>query len=476
MNVTTRVNPDSASLDMSAMFDRQRARALLLRGSGAAQRIATLKRLEAAVLAHRADIYAALMADLHKAEAEVDLAELMPVLGEIRHAVRHLRRWMRPRRAAPTLAMLGTQARIRQQPKGVTLIIAPWNYPFGLTLGPLVSAIAAGNTAMVKPSELSPASSAVMGRIIAEVFEPDEVAMFEGGPEVSTALLALPFDHMFFTGSPAIGKIVMAAAAKHLSSVTLELGGKSPVILDASADMAKAARSIAWGKFLNAGQTCIAPDYLFVHESVMPQFLAAARQAISTMFGPDIAANADYGRIINARHAGRIAQLVDGAVADGAQLAAGGARDLAGRFIAPTLLTGVKPESAVMQEEIFGPVLPVVAYSDLDAVIAHINAGPKPLALYVYAKDEAVIEWVLRETSSGGACVNMSLLHFSHANLPFGGVNNSGIGAAHGEFGFRAFSHERAVLRDKFSTIPMLYPPYTKRVAGLIKAVLRYFV
>jgi aldehyde dehydrogenase (NAD+) len=470
MNVTTRI-----SQNYGEVFASQRETSLKLRSSTVAQRIAKLKKLEAAVLAHRGEIYRALMEDLHKAEAETDLAELMPVLGEIRHAVRHLKSWMRPRRVAPTLAMLGTQGHIQWQPKGVTLIISPWNYPLGLTLGPLASAIAAGNTAIVKPSELSPACSAVMGRIISEVFEPSEVAMFEGGPEVSTALLDLPFDHIFFTGSPAIGKIVMAAAAKHLSSVTLELGGKSPVILDASADIRKAAKSIMWGKFLNAGQTCIAPDYLFVHETVLPAFLEEARRAVTSMFG-EPRTSPDYGRIINPRHAERIAALLEDAVADGARIAEGGQHDTAAKFIAPTLLTHVGLTSRVMQEEIFGPVLPVIPYSDLGDVIFHINEHPKPLALYIYASDQRAIDRVMLETSSGGACVNMSLLHFSHANLPFGGVNNSGIGAAHGVFGFRAFSHERAVLRDRFSTMPMLFPPYTSRVQRLVKLVLKFFV
>jgi len=389
--------------------------------------------------------------------------------------VRHLRGWMRTRRAAVTLAMLGTQARIRYEPKGVTLIISPWNYPVSLTLGPLVSAIAAGNTAMLKPSELSPNCSAVLGEIIAEAFSPEEVALFEGDADLSTALLELPFDHIFFTGSPAVGKIVMAAAARHLSSVTLELGGKSPAVIDASADVAKAAKNVMWGKFLNNGQTCIAPDYVFVHEKILPEFLAASKDAIVKMFGVDPQASPDYGRIINSRHFQRVKRLLDDATANGARIAAGGATDEATKFFAPTLLTHVSASATVMQDEIFGPILPIIAYDALDKVIGHVNAHPKPLALYVYAKSQAVIARVLGETSSGGAAVNMAVLQFTHNNLPFGGVNNSGIGSSHGVFGFRAFSHERAVLRDRMSVIHMLFPPYTERVRRMIKLTMKYF-
>lgn len=462
MNVTTKI----AEPSLTTIFHQQRATALQLRTSTAPERIAKLRRLEAALQTHRPAIYQALLKDLRKSEPEANLTELMPVLSEIRHAARHLKSWMRPRSTPPTLAMLGTQARILAQPKGTSLIISPWNYPLGLTLGPLVSAIAAGCTAIIKPSELSPATSAILARIIAATFPADEVALFEGDASVSTALLALPFDHIFFTGSPAIGKIVMAAAAKNLSSVTLELGGKSPVIVDPSADLAKAAKSICWGKFLNAGQTCIAPDYVYVHASIYPQFVEAAKAAITQLYGADPKASPDYGRIINARHAARLQRLA----AD-----AGNTITPDETYIAPTLLTSIAPGAAIMQEEIFGPLLPILPYTDLGEVLTQINANPKPLALYVYAKDQPVIDRILAQTSSGGACVNISVLHFAHNNLPFGGVNTSGIGSAHGVFGFRAFSHERAVLRDRFSVTPMLFPPYTQRVKRLIAWSMKYF-
>ena len=462
---------DTRSIE--AAFAAQREIAIALRGSDAAMRIEKLKTLEAAILAHREAITKALAADLHRAEAETELVEILPVIAGLRHARRHLKSWMKPKRAAPTLALLGTKARIHYEPRGVSLIIAPWNYPVSLLLGPLTSAIAAGCPAIVKPSEISEACSEVMAKLIRETFDAKEIAVFEGDATVSTALLDLPFDHIFFTGSPAVGKLVMTAAAKHLASVTLELGGKSHAIVDESADIAKAARSIAWGKFTNCGQTCIAPDHAYVHESRLPQFLAAAKAAIHKFYG-DPAQSPDYGRIINDRHFARISRLIDEATANGAAITIGGERDKAQIFIAPTLLTGVDESAAIMQEEIFGPVLPILTYRDLAEPVAAINARPKPLALYIYAKDRARIERILQETSAGGSCINASTLQFVHENLPFGGIGNSGLGNSHGFYGFRAFSHERAVLEDKFSIVPMLFPPYTPRVKQMIKWTLQF--
>ncbi|TPV97927.1 MAG: Aldehyde dehydrogenase [Beijerinckiaceae bacterium] len=431
-----------ADLAIETVFKAQRETAIALRTSTAKTRIGKLQRLEAAVLANREAIFRALAADLHRFEAETELLEMLPVISGIRHARRHLASWMKPAKILPTLTMIGTKARIRHEPKGVSLIIAPWNYPVSLLLGPLTSAIAAGCPAIVKPSEMSPACSAVMAKLIRETFDWQEIAAFEGDAAVSSALLDLAFDHIFFTGSPAIGKVVMTAAAKHLAAVTLELGGKSPVIVDESADIAKAAKSIAWGKFTNCGQTCIAPDYAFVHESRMPQLIEAMKESIAKMYS-DPARSPDYCRIINGKHFARISHLIEDAAEHGATILAGGERDEAQKFIAPTLLTGAGEDAAIMREEIFGPVLPVLSYQDLAEPIAAINARPKPLALYVYSKNFARVERMLRETSAGGSCVNASNIQFSHDNLPFGGIGNSGLGNAHGFYGFRAFSHER---------------------------------
>lgn len=456
------------------VFAAQRKTAIALRAATAAQRIGKLRRLEAAVLGHQSAICRALAEDLGRPEAESNLTEIFKVISGIRHARRHLKSWMKPEWAPPTRSLLGTSARIRREPRGVSLIIAPWNYPIAILLEPLTSAISAGCPAILKPSEISGACSAVLARLIRETFPAEEIAIFEGGAEVSRALLELPFDHIFFTGSPAVGKLVMAAAAKHLASVTLELGGKSPVIIDESADIVKAARSIAWAKFTNCGQTCIAPDYAYVHESRLPEFLAAIKGAIKHMYG-DPAQSPDYCRIINERHSARLARLIGDAVARGATVIAGGECNAAQKYIAPTVLTGVDANAAVMQEEIFGPVLPVFPFNDLARAIAEINARPKPLALYIFAKDRACIRRALEETSSGGSCINAANLHYAHDNLPFGGIGHSGFGAYHGFYGFRAFSHERAVLEDKFSIAPLLFPPYNARVKRMINWMVRFF-
>jgi aldehyde dehydrogenase (NAD+) len=338
-----------ANSSVETVFAAQRETAIALRTSTAPMRIAKLRKLEAAVLANRGAIYRALAADLHKPEAEADLFDILPVISGMRHARRHLTSWMKPKRAAPTIAMFGTKARIRHEPRGVSLIISPWNYPVSLLLGPLTSAIAAGCPAMIKPSEMSPACSGLMAKIIRETFAWQEIAVFEGDAVVSTALFDLHFDHIFFTGSPAVGKVVMTAAAKHLSSVTLELGGKSPVIIDETADVPKAAKSVVWGKFTNCGQTCIAPDYAYVHESRLPQLVDAAKDAIAKMYGSP-ARSPDYCRMINHRHFERVSRLIDDAAARGAAILTGGERDAAQKFIAPTVLTGVGDDALVMQD------------------------------------------------------------------------------------------------------------------------------
>ena len=450
---------------IDALFAGQAARALALRKSSAAERRAKLARLLDALMARREAFAAAFAKDLGKPAVEVDLTELLPVIDDIRHAQKHLKRWMRPQRVAPTLVTLGTKARIVYQPRGRCLIIGPWNYPVSTLVGPLVSAVAAGNTAILKPSEFTPNVNAVIGEIVAEVFEPAEVAMVEGAIETSTHLLALPFEHVFFTGSPAVGKVVMAAAAKHLASVTLELGGKSPVVVDASADLRHAAEHVMWGKLVNAGQTCVAPDHLYVHRSVMDRFVALCREVLAERFGADaaaVAASESLGRMVHSRHAQRVVALVDDAVAQGARVLAGGAHDAQQRYVAPTLLAEVPDAARIAQEEIFGPVLPIAPFDSLDEVIARINAAPKPLALYLWSRDAGAVEQLRSETSSGSFCVNLCLQQYAHQNLPFGGVNNSGIGNAHGFFGFKAFSHERAVLAGgPFSALKLLFPPYT---------------
>lgn len=470
--------PGSPEADsaISAVFAGQRETAIGLRTSAAPGRITKLRKLESAILEHRKAIHAALADDLHKPGPETDLSEIMPVMAELRHAIRNLKSWMKTCRVATTVTMLGTTGRIRHEPRGVALIISPWNYPINLTFCPLVSAIAAGDTAILKPSELTPRCSALIAEIVRQVFDPAEIAVFEGDAAVSTALLDLPFDHIFFTGSPATGKLVMTAAAKHLASVTLELGGKSPVIVDESANLDKTAASLIWAKFSNSGQTCIAPDYLYVHENVRAVLAEKMVSQIAKMFGADPRRSADYGRIVNDRHFERIKRLLDDAVSRGASVLAGGDSAQAEKFIAPTLLAATTEASLLMQEEIFGPILPILSYWDITEPIRTINSRPKPLALYIYSKNQRNIDRIVSETSSGGVAINASLLQFLHNNLPFGGVNHSGLGSSHGYFGFKAFSHERAVLRDHASLTPILFPPYSDRVKRVINLMLRFFV
>ena len=464
---------ESDPQQIQTVFDSQLATAIRWRESVAEQRIARLKRLREAVLEHRQAFYHAFELDYRKPIAEVDVTELMPVLDEIRHAVGRLKQWMKPQKVSPTSLMLTTSAWVEYQPRGRVLIIAPWNYPLNLCFGPLVSALAAGNTAIIKPSEMMPNVSAVMADIIQEVFSSNEVALFEGGLATAEALLALPFDHIFFTGSPMVGKVVMAAAAKNLTSVTLELGGKSPTIIDETANLQVAAETLMWGKFLNNGQTCVAPDYIYVHNAVKDAFIDACRSVIQARYGVtpnEQKTNLDLTRIVNQRHTQRVAGLLNDAVEKGAKVMTGGEVDIERCYVAPTILDQVPANAHILSEEIFGPVLPIIGYSDIDTVIADINANPKPLALYVWSYNDDVVQKVVTRTSSGGVCINHCLMQFVHGNLPFGGVNNSGIGNSHGHFGFKAFSHERAVVKaSKLMMVRLFFPPYDESRRKIIR-------
>ncbi|MEY4764137.1 MAG: hypothetical protein RI907_810, partial [Pseudomonadota bacterium] len=459
--------------DIRRVFESQQATALAWRESTVAERIARLKKLREAMLARREDFYKAFQKDYHKPSAEVEGTEFMPVLDEIRHAIAHLKKWAQPKRVSPTMTTMGTSAWVEYQPRGRCLIVAPWNFPLNLCFGPLVSALAAGNTVILKPSEMTPHVSAVMADIIGKLFKPDEVALFEGALPTSQVLLELPFDHIFFTGSPAVGKVVMTAAAKHLTSVTLELGGKSPVIVDETADVKASAETLLWGKFTNCGQICVAPDHVFVHEAVKDKFIAACRQVVAERFGATPEAQRacpDFTHVINQRHTQRIAGLLQDAKDKGARVIVGGDVDVSTCYIAPTLIDNVPANATIMEEEIFGPVLPLIGYRDIDQVVRTINAGPKPLALYIFSRDKLRTRQLIQRTSSGGVAINHCVLHYAHGNLPFGGVNNSGIGNAHGEYGFKAFSHERGVLKSgPIMMAKMFFPPYTGLKQKLIR-------
>jgi len=464
--------------DVDSLFESHAVTALKLRQSTAAERRRKLAKLLAVILERRDAILDAAHRDLGKHPTETNLTEVLPLVGEVKHAIANLKRWMKPRRIGPTAATLGTSSRVIHQPKGRCLIISPWNYPLSLALGPLVSAVAAGNTAILKPSEFTPHTNRVVMEIIDAVFPRDEVAVVQGATQTATDLLSRAFDHIFFTGSPEVGKKVMAAAAHNLASVTLELGGKSPVIVDASADLRSAAEHIIWGKMVNAGQTCIAPDYVYVHRDVADRFVELCRSTIARRYGANDAAiksSPDFPRMIHSRHAERVARLIDDAVRSGSQIACGGASDADARYVAPTLLREVPAGAQIRKQEIFGPVLPIMTFDSLDVVIAEINAAPKPLAIYAWTRSEHTVESLQTNTSSGSLCVNLCLQQFAQHNLPFGGVNNSGIGSAHGYFGFKAFSHERAVMSaGPLSALKLLFPPYDARKRRLSELLIKY--
>lgn len=461
---------------ISSVFEEQQTYKHTLRLTSAKQRINSLRKLKHNIQAHENDIYKALETDLRKNKFESAITELFFIYSELDFAIKKLSKWMKPKRAGRTLTSFLAKSTIQYEPRGVCLIISPWNYPFQLTMSPLVSAIAAGNCVIVKPSEYSPEVAKIMKKIIFSTFEQHEVACFEGDQEVSEKLLELPFDHIFFTGSPQVGKLVMKAAANYLSSVTLELGGKSPVIIDDSANIKDAATKIAWGKLINAGQTCIAPDYLFVPRSKSEEFVSHYKTAVKKMFIKEDGQinTSNYAKIINKRHADRLKNIVDDAVQNGAKLLLGGSIDTEMTF-APTLLENISPESKVMQEEIFGPILPIIPYEDLNEVIRTINQKSKPLAFYIFSKRKETINHLLKSISSGGACINDVIIHVSNPNLPFGGVNGSGMGSCHGLYGFKAFSHERAVVyQSSLQPADIAYPPYDKKDKTL--ALLKRFM
>ena len=416
----------------------------------------------------------ALHSDLKKPEVESRLSELGPVYSHVGYIKRKLARWMEPRRISTPFSMLGTMNYVYYEPKGCALIIAPWNYPFNLAIVPVLYAIAAGCTVVLKPSEHSPATTEFMRAMFAKLFARNEIAVVTGEAETSAALTRLPFDHIFFTGSPAVGKKVMAAAAENLASVTLELGGKSPCIVDEDVNPDKSARNVIWGKGFNAGQTCIAPDYLMVNDNIAADYVQALRRTVETFYGAQGESSESYARIVNEKQFDHLTELLTDAVDKGAKVECGGQHDRASLYFSPTVLTGVTRQMRVMQEEIFGPILPVLTYNNLTEVVAFVNRLPKPLAFYIQANNRRIVKRLLAETSAGGTLVNDFFLSNANPALPFGGVNNSGIGKSYGFHGFRDFSNERSVVERKFLDLSSVYPPYTDRVKSLVRRIYRW--
>ena len=428
-------------------------------------RMETLKRLEQWIRRHDEEIMAALKTDLNKSPFEAYATEVGVVLDELKFMLKRIRRWSRRKKVLSNIKNFPSSGRIYPEPYGVVLIMSPWNYPFMLTVTPVIAAVAAGNCAVVKPSAYSPASSSLMARMCAEVFDAGHVTVVEGGREENKALLDERYDLIFFTGSTTVGKTVMQAAAQHLTPVILELGGKSPCVVDETANIKMAAKRIVWGKFVNSGQTCVAPDYILAHESVKQQLMEEMKVAIRAMYGANPCENSEFPKIINEKHFHRLLKL-----SEGETIVLGGGSNPVTRQIEPTLLDNVSWDAPVMSEEIFGPILPVLTYSNSEEAVKMINDRPKPLAMYLFTSNKNTERYFLRHVSFGGGCVNDTVVHLSVPRLPFGGVGDSGMGSYHGKAGFDAFTHYKSVLhKSRHIDIPLRYAPYTDFALKLIK-------
>ena len=457
--------PETASATVArlrASFESRRTRPLEYRLEQLAGLARFLKECEP-------EIDKAIHQDLGRPSIEIYSSEIAFVASEVALTRKKLRSWSKPQRVPTSLVGQPGRSRIYHDPLGVVLIIGPWNYPLQLVLVPLVGAIAAGNCAIIKPSEVVPATSALLAERLPQYLDPECVQIMEGGVDLTTELLALRFDHIFYTGNGTVGRIVMEAAAKHLTPVTLELGGKSPCIVDRETDLDVAARRIVWGKYYNAGQTCVAPDYVLVHQGVEEALLSRMKETIRAFFGDDPRNSPDYGRIVNARHHRRLMKLIPGS----GEVFAGGDASEDDRYIAPTILRNVPADAPAMADEIFGPILPVLPMKDIETAIAFVNQRPKPLAFYLFSNDPLVQETVLARTTAGGVTINHTLLHLTVPSLPFGGVGPSGMGAYHGRATFETFSHKKSVLfKPTWLDPSFFYPPYTNFKQKLVRKLL----
>jgi len=434
-----------------------------------AARIRALKALQTALPTFEDELMAALHRDLHKPDFEAYATEVGFVYDELRYTIKHLAKWAAPRRVPTPVVHFPASSHIHFDPYGVALIIAPWNYPLQLALVPLIGALAAGNCAVLKPSELTPHTSEVLARLIRSAFDPELVTVVEGDARVSQALLDERFDYIFFTGSVRVGQLVMEKAARHLTPVTLELGGKSPCVVHRDARLELAARRIVWGKFLNAGQTCVAPDYVLVHETVKEELIGHMQQVLKQFYGEDPTASADYPRIVNDGHFARLTALMQHGT-----VRAGGHVNAAERYIAPTLIDDVTWDDPIMQDEIFGPLLPILTYRDLPEAIATIQGQPRPLAAYLFSESPHIHSDFLQHTSFGGGCINDTIVHLASPHLPFGGTGSSGIGGYHGQHSFETFSHRKSVMtRGSWLDLPLRYPPYDALKQMAVRALLR---
>lgn len=460
-------------MTLEQLFESQRKQSWNLRKAPVNDRREGLEKLALWIESHQERICKAMSEDFGKPEMEVLMTEIYPVLQEIHYALKNLKKWAKPQKVAAPLLLLGTKNAIYYEPKGVVLIIAPWNYPFNLAMIPVVAALAAGNCLILKPSELTPKTSQLLEEMLSDIFPANHVAVIQGDKDTSTQLLKLPFDHIFFTGSTQVGKIVMKAASEHLSDVTLELGGKSPAIIDSTADLDMTAKKLIWGKFVNAGQTCLAPDYLLVSSEIYTPFMEKLKHHLQLLYKDPAR---DLARVISGHHLQRLSKLFNDALAAGAKLVYGGQFDFQKNTLTPTMIENVPPTTQVMTEEIFGPLLPILKFTHLNETIDFINARPKPLSFYIFSKNKENIERLLKSTSAGGVCVNDSVIHFANHNLPFGGIGESGLGNYHGHYGFKTFSHSKAVLKQSplGRLLNLIYPPYTPWKIKLAKFLIRW--
>jgi len=458
------------------VFNKQKQHQLKIGNSTYKERVNKLFKLKVAIeKTYKDKIQKALYKDFKKPFLETDLTEIYPIVSEIKHVKSHLKSWMRNQKVATPLTLLGSTSWIKHEPKGVCLIISPWNFPLNLTFGPLISAIAAGNTVIIKPSEITPNISSVMSEIIADLFDESEIAIIEGEVDTSKELLKLPFNHIFFTGAPEIGKIVMKAAAEHLTSVTLELGGKSPTIIDETANIKGAAKKIVWGKFLNNGQICVSPDYLLVHENIKENLVNEMKLQIEKFYSKDPSTSQSYCRIVNERHFNRLKDHLIDAKKNDAIFEFGGNFDIQDKYIQPTIISNLPKNATLLKEEIFGPILPIITYKSIQNATEYINSKDKPLALYIYSKNKKNINYIINNSRAGTTCINNNVVQYSNHNLPFGGSNNSGIGKSHGKFGFEAFSNKRAVLKQHTKGITeLLFPPYNDTKQKLIDFTIKW--
>jgi len=440
------------------------------------ERIIKLRKLKKNIFLYRDEIKKALFKDFKKSSSDVDLTEIFPVISEIKHNIRHLSKWMKDEIVPTPLTLLGSKSYIKHEPKGIILIMTPWNFPINLTFISIINAISAGNSIIIKPSEISEKTSIIIKKIVANTFDKNEIKVILGGTKTAQKLLKLKFNHILFIGSPSIGKIVMQEAAKNLASVTLELGGKSPTIIDEKCNINKAAKRIAWSKFLNNGQVCIAPDYLFVHNKIKEKFIKQLILSIKDLYSNDPIKSDDYCRIVNKKHFNRLINLLEDAKQLGSNIIYGGNINEKENFIEPTLLDNISKKSKMYKEEIFGPLLPIFDFNKIEEVIEFINKNEKPLALYIFSKNNNNIKAIINNTSSGGVCINHSTLHYSNNNLPFGGINNSGTGRCHGIYGFHELSNKKSILKQVLTSSPtdFLFPPYNNFKNKLIEFTIKW--